>query len=98
MIAGPLAKTSAWQAAPGERLNAIWGQVTRNGQPASYALVELKKNGRALRQVRSDGNGYYGFTTLPFGTFELQVLGSDTKVAVATKLGSVVMANKLELK
>ena len=67
------------EVAPSARglLGRIQGAEMLGGQ-----LVTARQEGREVAQVRTDGNGYYGFLILPAGRTEIRVGGQSWTVTV----------------
>lgn len=84
-----------WIAAPTADFRGILGYLTDGGQPFSDAVVELLNGEEVVKTVRSDGNGYFGFSTLPEGVWSIRLLGSEKLQSVTLTPGKVT---RVELK
>ncbi len=58
----------------------IRGYVTQNGSPASYAYVHIISNGKIIRTVRTNSNGYYN-VSLNASTYGIYITSADDKYA-----------------
>jgi uncharacterized lipoprotein YddW (UPF0748 family) len=88
----PLEQNASW-GRPGV-VNAVLGRVQR-GDGASGLEVELLAQGSVVRRTRTDGNGYYGFVTLPLGELEVRLRGQTESVKLERTLGRVTVAPTL---
>ena len=94
LSSGVFATPASWGAAPANRFSAISGRVMRDGVPADRVDVELFADARAIRRATTDGNGYFGFVTVPTGTLEVRAL--DVRKPVEVKLGEVTDLGELK--
>jgi uncharacterized lipoprotein YddW (UPF0748 family) len=86
----PLETAASW-GRPGV-VNAVFGRVQRGEVGASALEVELLSNGVVVRRARTDGNGYYGFVTVPLGELEVRLGVQSQGVKLEPKLGQVTVA------
>lgn len=69
----PLATPRPWTETP-PTVRGLLGRVTGTTTPG-WRTVEAYQGGRPVAQTITDGNGYYGFATLPAGPVEVRVSG-----------------------
>ena len=69
----PLAVPAPWTDAP-PTVRGVLGRVTGTPVPGGHR-VEAWQGGRLVARAVTDGNGYYGFATLPAGPVEVRVSG-----------------------
>jgi uncharacterized repeat protein (TIGR01451 family) len=71
----------------------VWGQVERNGTPASGDSVVVTVPGGANQTVKTDANGCYGYNYTPFaGTQTITVTATDNTQS-ASQTTSLTMGN-----
>jgi uncharacterized lipoprotein YddW (UPF0748 family) len=88
------AQPATWSAAPINHFSAISGRVLQNGIPADAVSVELFAGDRAIRRVKTDANGYFGFGIVPTGQLELRAL--DVRKSLELKLGAVTDVGEIK--
>jgi uncharacterized lipoprotein YddW (UPF0748 family) len=91
----PLEKDATW-GDPGV-VNALFGRVLRGSNGGDALEVELRVGDRVVRRAKTDGNGFYGFVTVPLGTLEVRVVGQTQGVTLEPTLGAVTVVPEIRL-
>jgi uncharacterized repeat protein (TIGR01451 family) len=71
----------------------VWGQVDRNGTPASGDTVTVSVPGGTAQTVTTDANGCYGYNYTPFSGAQTITVTATDNTQSATQTTSLTMGN-----